>query len=143
MADPDNDIVPEWIENIPDPDRLFMRVANGWLPSRILHPGIFRETGGAVSVDWEKYSTAEQTRYRARNPSQFGVIALVAGKVRKIEGLSVQHEPIKSNRAHSGIHGLTISQTLPPEESKTKKRSDLFATIEQGGWEIDPFQYIE
>ena len=140
MADSDNNIVPDWIEYIPDPDPLFMRVAKGWLPSRALHPGIFREIAGAISVDWEKYSTAQQTRDRAPNPSQFGVIGLVTGRVRKIEGLSVQHEPTKKNRDHSGIHGLTISQSLPPEESKTKRRSDLFATIEQDGWKIDPFQ---
>src|SRR5579864_525058 len=115
MADPDSEIVQDWVEQIPDPHRLFMRVPVGWLsqPERQLHPGIFREIQGAISVDWEKFSTPQQTRNRARNPSQNGVISLVTGKVRAIEGLSVEHEPLRSNRSHSGIHGLTIPGSLP------------------------------
>jgi len=139
MADPDDEIVLEWVEQIPDPDRLFMRVPVGWLPAGILHPGVFREIEGAISVDWEKYTTAQQTRDRARNPSKTGVVALVAGEVRAVDGLSVQHEPIRPNRSHSGIHGLSSSQALPPEESKTRRRSELFALIGEEGWEISPY----
>lgn len=137
MADSENEIVQEWIEPIPDPDRVFMRVPVGWLPGSQFHPGIFREIEGAISVDWEKYSTADETRGRARNPSQNGVIALVVGAVRLIESLSVEHEPILSNRAHSGIHGLTQPGALPAEESKTKRRKLLFDLVT--GWVIDPF----
>jgi hypothetical protein len=138
MADSENEIVQEWIEQIPDPDRIFMRVPTQWLPARQLHPGVFRETEGAISVDWERYSSAQQTRDRARNPSQNGVIALVTGHVRGIEALSVEHEPIRSNRAHSGIHGLTQPGSLPAEESKTKRRTLLLGQVT--GWEIDPFE---
>jgi hypothetical protein len=138
MADSENEIVQEWIELIPNPDRIFMRVPVQWLPARKVQPGVFRETEGAVSVDWERYSSAQETRDRARNPSQNGVIALVTGDVRGIEGLSVEHEPIRSNRAHSGIHGLTQPGSLPAEESKTKRRLLLFGLVT--GWEIDPFE---
>ncbi len=126
MADSVNDVVPEWIEYIPDPDHLFMRVAKGWLPSGALHPGIFREIAGAISVDWEKYSTAQQTRDRAPKPSQFGVVELVTGKVRKIEGLSVQHEPTGENRAHSGIHGLKFPSRF--RLKKARRRSALICS---------------
>jgi hypothetical protein len=141
MADPENEIVQEWIEHIPDPDRMFMRVHAQWLrpPARALHAGVFREIEGAISTDWEKYSSAQETRSRAKkNPSQNGVIALVAGDVRGIEGLSVEHEPIRSNRAHSGIHGLGQPGSLPAEESKTKRRVLLLGLV--SGWEIDPFE---
>jgi hypothetical protein len=140
MADSENEIVQEWIELIPNPDRVFMRVPVQWLrhPAHQLHEGVFRETEGAMSVDWERYSSARETRDRARNPSQNGVIALVAGDVRGIEGLSVEHEPIRSNRAHSGIHGLTQPGSLPAEESKTKRRVLLLGLVI--GWEIDPFE---
>jgi hypothetical protein len=114
-----------------------MRVPVQWLPARQIHPGVFRETEGGMSVDWEKYSTAQETRDRARNPDQNGVIALVAVDVRGIEALSVEHEPIRSNRAHSGIHGLTRPGSLPAEESKTKRRVLLLSLVT--GWEIDPF----
>ena len=140
MADSEDEIVQEWVERIPDPDRIFMRVPLQWLrpPARQLHPGVFKETEGAMSVDWERYSTAQETRDRARNPTQNGVIALVTGNVRGIEGLSVEHEPIRSNRAHTGIHGLTQPGSLPAEESKTKRRTLLFDLVT--GWEIDPFE---
>jgi hypothetical protein len=115
-----------------------MRVPVGWLSSdRQLHPGVFRENEGAISLDWSKYATANQTRYRAFRPENNGIIALVAGQVRSISGLSVDHEPLKLNRAHSGIHGLTRSGALPAEESKTMRRSMLFDLVD--GWEIDPF----
>ena len=84
MADSENEIVQEWVELIPNPDRVFMRVPVQWLrsPAHQLHEGVFRETEGAMSVDWENYSTSKETRDRARNPRQNGVIALVAGDVR-------------------------------------------------------------
>ncbi len=140
MADPEDEVVQEWIEHIPDPDRIFMRMHEGGLTvTRQFHPGIFREHDGAMSVDWEKYSSAKETRSRAKkNPGQNGVIALVAGDVRGIEGLSVEHEPIRSNRAHSGIHGITQPGSLPAEEIKTKRRALLLGLVT--GWEIDPFE---
>jgi hypothetical protein len=140
MADSENEIVQEWIELILNPDRVFMRVPVQWLrlPAHQLHEGVFRETEGAMSVDWERYSSAQETRDRARNPRQNGVIALVTGDVRGIEGLSVEHEPIRSNRAHSGIHGMTHPGSLPAEESKTKRRALLLGLVT--GWEIDPFE---
>jgi hypothetical protein len=115
-----------------------MRVHVKSLTERQLHPGIFRERQGAMSVDWERYSSAEDTRGRALSPDENGVIALVTGDVRRIEGLSVEHEPLRSNRAHSGIHGLTLPGSLPAEESKTKRRALLLGLVD--GWQIDPFE---
>jgi hypothetical protein len=142
MADSENEIVQEWIEHIPDPDRMFMRVHVQWLqpPARALHAGVFREIEGAISTDWEKYSSTHETQGRARNPNQNGVIALVTRDVRGIEGLSVEHEPIRPNRAHSGIHGLEQPGSLPAEESKTKRRVLLLGLV--SGWEIDPFETL-
>jgi hypothetical protein len=98
------------VEDIPDGDRLFLRVhANDVRASGgKLHPGVFREQRGSMSVDWEKYSTAEESRNRARHPERVGILALIAGYVRSIEGLTVLHEPDEErrNRAHSGVHGI-------------------------------------
>jgi hypothetical protein len=60
-----------------------------------------------MSVDWEKYSTAEMTRARAINPAKNGVVSLEAGMVRAVEGLTVGHRPSKkaNNRAHSEVFG--------------------------------------
>ena len=64
-----------------------------------------------MSTDWEKYSTPQQTRQRARKPEDNIVISLVAGDVRAIEGQRIEHEPIEpavedpGNRAHTEIFG--------------------------------------
>ena len=136
MADPDQEIISSWIESIPDSARLFMRIHVMLVPNRQLHPGIFREQRGAMSVDWEKYSTAEQTRLRAREPNKNGIIALVAGAVRAIDQMTVKHEPIRANRAHTGIHGLSLPASLPGPESKTMRRLKLFRLVQN--WEISP-----
>lgn len=136
MADPEEGIVPAWIEEIAGQDRLFLRVHISLVPNHNLHPGIFREHGNAISVDWEKYSTAEETRLRGRLPDQNGIVALNTGNVRAIEGLEVKHEPIRMNRAHSGIHGLSVPGRLPAAESKTFRRFKLFELV--AGWEIQP-----
>jgi hypothetical protein len=70
MADSEESIVTNWIEEIPNQDRLLLRVHVSLVPNRKLHPGVFREHGNAISVDWEKYSTPEETRQRGRVPDQ-------------------------------------------------------------------------
>jgi hypothetical protein len=105
-----------------------------------LHPGIFIERGKAVSVDWERYSTAAQARDRGREPEHTGVVALCAGDVRKISGMHVFHEPLPGNRAHSGIHGMLGDADLTTEQRKIRKtdvRNQLFDLLD-GRWELRP-----
>ena len=126
-------------EEIPDPHRLFMRVhVKGLLEGGKLHPGIFREQDGAISTDWEKYSTAEESRNRAKQPEKNGVIALIAGRVRRIEGLAVRHSPDVegNNRAHTDILGVESPQGFPPEVQKTAMRARLYEQFND--WEIRP-----
>jgi hypothetical protein len=54
------------IEEIPDQDSLFYRVPVAWLRPADLNiiPGVFRENKGSISTDWDKYSTAAETRSR-------------------------------------------------------------------------------
>jgi hypothetical protein len=122
------------VEEIPDPDRLFLRVHAGQLRHGKLHPGIFKVHEDSLSVDWERYSTAEETRLRAlKDQRQTGVVALIAGIVRSIENLQVLHDPLPSNRAHSGVFG--IEDPAKPER-KVRIRSILFDHFKQ--WEIEP-----
>jgi len=58
-----------------------------------------------MSTDWEKYSTAQEARNRAKKPNENGVVKLNAGKVRELQGMSVRHTPESSNRAHSEVFG--------------------------------------
>jgi len=58
-----------------------------------------------MSTDWSKYGSPEATRAHSKDPSLNGVISLGVGIVRRIPGLSVQHAPLPTNRAHSNVLG--------------------------------------
>ncbi|MFX0103801.1 MAG: hypothetical protein ACFFCS_29835 [Candidatus Hodarchaeota archaeon] len=98
-------------EHIPDEDFLFRRVHESFLDEDdpdFIPPAIFRESkgNGGVSVDWNKYSTSNDARNRAREPERNGIIEISAISIRDVENLEVNHVPIFNNRAHSNIVGL-------------------------------------
>ncbi len=104
-------------EDIPDNASLFMRIHKRFILAGDVGPHAFRDHARGMSVDWDKYSTPQETRNRARIASDNAVISLVAGAVRAIEPLVVEHAPIqdnsfeeggnplKPNRAHSEVIG--------------------------------------
>lgn len=105
-----------WLEeDIPSDAILYQRVHRKNLNAEGAPiPGAFRNTPNkqdGMSTDWEKYSTPSETRSRARNPSDNVVIALPVGKVREIEGQTIQHTPVNPgpdtlpNRAHTDVFG--------------------------------------
>lgn len=100
-------------EVIPPDDELYMRIhrtyyLNPPLPYSEIPPGAFREQQGAMSTDWSKYSTPEQTRNRCESPEDNAVIALTVRDVEAIAGLSVRHTPDwpRGNRAHTDVQGI-------------------------------------
>ncbi len=62
-------------EEVPDVDRLFMRVHRMWIRDGAVLPGAFKNRGAAgaaplgMSTNWAKYSTAEATRKQAKDPA--------------------------------------------------------------------------
>ena len=96
-------------EEIPDQDRLFMRVhINTWVRNDEVLPGAFdnRPAGAAgMSTDWERYSTPEETRERGRNPWRQAVIEFLVGDARALPGQTVEHRPQDDNRAHTEVVG--------------------------------------
>jgi hypothetical protein len=130
------------VEEIPDSANLFLRVHVDLVPDGDLHPGIFREHHGAMSVDWDKYSTAEASRARAKHPERNGIVALVAGGVRTIDDLQVRHEPDerRENRAHSNVHGIDDPAAANPAVRKTMIRAELFKQFNK--WTIEPNEPI-
>ncbi len=68
-----------------------------------------------MSLDWDKYSTAEQTRNRGRKPHHNAVVSLMVGGIRTINNLEVLHTPEKENQAHS-------ESVLPEDETLTEIR---------------------
>ncbi len=91
-----------------------------------LGPGVFRAQGTGMSVNWEKYASAEETRKQSRRePEDNAVIRLLAGDIREIESLSLKHTPEPENRAHSEVFGLPTAG-----EEQTEKRLLLLRITE-------------
>lgn len=119
------------VEEIPDADRLYLRVHRQWLKKDRIAPGFFQnrpdESTGAMSTDWSKYSTPEQTRGRARRPELNAVIALLVHDVRSIPEQQVHHAPLQDhptipdNRAHTDVAG--------PKETANLQIQDSFARV--------------
>jgi len=107
----DGQLAQEWLpEEIPDESQLFMRVHKNLLkPNGKIAPGVFRDQGGAMSTDWEKYRTPNETLSAAKNPSDNGVISLPVRGVREIDcpDQEVTHTPSVEldNRAHTDVKG--------------------------------------
>lgn len=133
-------------EYIPDEDSVFYRVPVGHLKAnRLPHPGVFKENKGSMSVDWEKYSSAAQTRARPGKPERFAVLRLSAAAIRAINNLSLVHEPTfepqanppNINRAHSGVYGVASPLNITEIGYAERVRLELFDLV-KNRWEIDP-----
>ncbi len=110
------------IEEISDPDDLYMRVHKNHLDSGVPEPGAFRnlpkKTDG-MSTDWSQYSTPQKTQRRAISspPEDNAVIALNVGQVRSIQSQIVEHSPIfnhptiPNNRVHTDVFGPKNAET--------------------------------
>jgi len=97
------------IENIPDNNIIFYRMHKQYYednPEIILGSG-FKPQGKAMSTDWKKYSTPEQSLLRASSPNENRIISMKVGKIRA-SPLIIEHSPSKKycNRAHTDVLGL-------------------------------------
>ena len=104
----DAEIAQNWPEEpIAVAEVLYMRVHRSFVSAGQLQVGVFRDQGDNMSTDWQKYATPAETRARAKVPADNGVIAMVAGDIANIDGLSVRHRPdiVRQNRAHTGVIG--------------------------------------
>ena len=114
-------------ENIPDNNCVFMRAHRQHFSLGELGHGVFRRRKEGLSVDWDRYSTAEKTRDRANSdPNDNAVISLLVSCIRKIQPLAVEHDPIslppeKRNRAHSLIRNLPKAADLTEARFKLRK----------------------
>ena len=101
------------IEEIPDTDFVFMRANRVYFPYGGLMPGIFRAHGACMSVNWDKYASAEETKQQAtKGPDDNAVIRMPVIGIRQTEALRVEHTPEPTNRAHSGVYGLENHKQL-------------------------------
>lgn len=105
-----NEIVPWDVEEVPEPDILFMRIHRSWFSNGVLNTAAFRNTPTAVdgmSTDWNKYSSALDTRRRSQrnHPVDYAVVQMEVGQVKRLPGQSVVHSPEADNRAHTDVFG--------------------------------------
>lgn len=108
-------------EEIPSGDLLYQFVHQQWFNSKTgqVSPTFFKNAHdphsgvSGMSTDWGKYSSAQETRNRAKDPAVNGVIEFTAGEVAAIPEQRVEHTPIqdhpnpmiKDNRAHADVLG--------------------------------------
>lgn len=82
------------IEEIPDADSAFMRAHRDHFRDGELQPGVFRNHGNGMSVNWDRYASAEETRQQARkDPQHNAVISMPVIRIREINDLRVEHTP--------------------------------------------------
>jgi hypothetical protein len=111
-------------------------------------PGVFKENKGSMSTDWEKYSTAAETRSRPGGPERFAVLRMVVGKVKELEELTIAHAPIRGvegqpdNQAHTNIFGLESQAPGAADLGRKEKiRTALYERFKI--WEIEPNAPVE
>jgi hypothetical protein len=121
------------IEYIDDNSKLYYRVYKSFYKKGKLKPDVFRELGEgeqkSMSTDWEKYSTPEESRRRAKTPEDNGIVHFISGKLRSLN-LSVKHAPQNDNRAHTDVKGNNC-----PIEKDVEIRLKLLDEIK---WNIYP-----
>ena len=106
------------IEEIPDADSVFMRAHRDNFRDGELQPGAFKDRGNGMSVNWDKYSSAQETKRQAtKTPDNNAVVIMVVRDIRDIDDLKVKHTPQPLNQAHSDVHGL-----LSGREHRTEMR---------------------
>ncbi len=123
MVDQDN--VSWWgIEEIPDEDRLYLRVHRSIINRKTGEPMpiAFSKHEGGMSVDWTKYSTPVETQNRVpvRKRGEHGVVEFEAARVRAVEGQMVEHTPEDYNLGHSDVFG--------PESEEVRRKLSRICT---------------
>jgi hypothetical protein len=104
------------VETIPDEDTVYRRVHKALLDLEdpdFIPPAAFRVVADEISVEWEKYASADEALRRARDPLVNGLVELQASTIRETGSLDVKHTPLSDNRAHAnivGFHGLQKSK---------------------------------
>jgi hypothetical protein len=92
-------------EIIPDPDLLYYRIHWTWFVGGQLNPHGFKDFDGGMSTNWSRYSNPVDTQKEGKVPNDNGVVQLIAGAVRQIDALIVDHDPKPYNQAHTNIIG--------------------------------------
>lgn len=125
------------IEDIPDLDSVFMRAHKTYFRDGELEPGVFTpKEGPGLSVDWDRYSTKEETQKRSKKPSDNAVIAMLVSGIREIEGLDVKHLPEMTNRAHCEI-------ALPDRRDRREELTEVRLKLKRLAFIVVPLGTVQ
>ena len=106
-----------------------MRAHRMYFSDGELEPGVFKPQGLGMSVDWEKYSSAEDTRNRAKKPHDNAVIKMPVGSIREIKPLRLEHTPdFPSNRAHSEVYDM-LGEAFIEIRVKLRRIADIIIPL--------------
>jgi len=107
------------VEDIPDSDVVYRRAHRSRMRDGKPTVGVFTAVDGGMSVAWSKYSSAEESHSRSKNPHDNAIVELSVGDIRNLVKLQVDHAPEASNRSHSNV-------ILPDhDENYTEARTKL------------------
>ena len=120
------------IEDIPIDTKLFYRIHKVYIDESIndeykkIKPSAFdpqpKPKSTELSVNWDKYSTALQTKELARKPELNGVVSFEAKKIKSPEiNLQVKHSPSVINRSHSIIFNVDYYENDPEIRIKLRR----------------------
>lgn len=84
-----------------------------------------------MSVDWDRYSTPEATRLRARkNPEANAVLRMKVDGIRRIDDLKVVHSPISENQAHTDVFLPKDGEDLTEARYRLTKIAEVVISFE-------------
>jgi hypothetical protein len=81
------------VEEIPDTARLFRRIHRHFFDTETGRISSAAFEGEEMSVNWEKYATAESTALQDRSGNTAAVVSLTCGICREL-GQVVRHDPV-------------------------------------------------
>lgn len=144
-------------ETIPNSDRLYMRVHATKVQDGRPELGIFSNRSNpsepdaprAMSTDWCKYSTPQETQARALSslPAENGVISLNVGGVRGLYMQQVEHSPwyqdpedlkIPNNQAHTDVIGPKSPKEVNGADERIAVLTVRAGLLELSDWVISP-----
>jgi hypothetical protein len=108
---PNSVATPYPVETIPPDGTVYRRVWYGFVHDGQIQVNAFKDAKPltpherpGMSVFWEKYAAPEDA-VADFDPGRDWVVALVAGKIRMIDRLAVEHTPTARSQAHSDVYG--------------------------------------
>lgn len=137
------------VEQIPDKDDVFYRIHRSQVSIELdggieLFPHAFREReddngqNKSMSTDWEKYSTPQISRNRARTPKDNLIVSLNVGFLRSLT-LLVEHSPVEEKKENNVVieHANQAHTDVKSGDKKIKSNEIRLKLLDEAVIEIE------